>query len=225
MAAAGVPQVALRAVREPRWRAEPDAVRARLAALGLPVFVKPARLGSSVGIAKVGASRRARRGARARRSATTRCVIVEAFSRRARGRVLGARARRRARGLACPARSSCSRAPTGTTTRPSTPTAGWSCSCPPRISGRRREARPRAWPSRRSGASAAAGSRASTSSSRASDVLRQRAQHDARLHRRRASTRSCGRPAGVAVPRAAATGCCGYRARAPRAPSAAATRF
>jgi D-alanine-D-alanine ligase len=53
LAAAGVPQVAYAAVREPRWRAEPGAVRAELAVLGTPVFVKPARLGSSVGIAKV----------------------------------------------------------------------------------------------------------------------------------------------------------------------------
>jgi D-alanine-D-alanine ligase len=53
LAAADVPQVAYAAVREPRWRAEPDAVRQELAALGTPVFVKPARLGSSVGIAKV----------------------------------------------------------------------------------------------------------------------------------------------------------------------------
>jgi D-alanine-D-alanine ligase len=53
LAAAGVPQVAYRAVREARWRAEPDVVRAELAQLGLQVFVKPARLGSSVGIGKV----------------------------------------------------------------------------------------------------------------------------------------------------------------------------
>src|SRR3954454_24318154 len=53
LAAADVPQVAYAAVREPRWRAEPDAVRHELTALGTPVFVKPARLGSSVGIAKV----------------------------------------------------------------------------------------------------------------------------------------------------------------------------
>jgi D-alanine-D-alanine ligase len=53
LAAAGVPQVAYAGVREARWRAEPEAVRAELAPLGLPVFVKPARLGSSVGIAKV----------------------------------------------------------------------------------------------------------------------------------------------------------------------------
>ena len=53
LAAAGVPQVDYAAVREARWRAEPDAVRAELERLGLPLFVKPARLGSSVGIAKV----------------------------------------------------------------------------------------------------------------------------------------------------------------------------
>ena len=53
LAAAGVPQVAYAAVREARWRGDPDAVRAELAPLGLPLFVKPARLGSSVGIGKV----------------------------------------------------------------------------------------------------------------------------------------------------------------------------
>jgi D-alanine-D-alanine ligase len=53
LAAAGVPQVGYAAVREADWRADADAVRARLAALGLPLFVKPARLGSSVGISKV----------------------------------------------------------------------------------------------------------------------------------------------------------------------------
>ena len=52
LAAADVPQVGYAAVREHRWRAEPDAVRNELAVLGTPVFVKPARLGSSVGIAK-----------------------------------------------------------------------------------------------------------------------------------------------------------------------------
>lgn len=52
LAAADVPQVGYAAVREHRWRTEPEAVRAELAVLGTPVFVKPARLGSSVGIAK-----------------------------------------------------------------------------------------------------------------------------------------------------------------------------
>jgi D-alanine-D-alanine ligase len=52
LAAAAVPQVASLAVREHRWRDEPAAVRNELAVLGTPVFVKPARLGSSVGISK-----------------------------------------------------------------------------------------------------------------------------------------------------------------------------
>ena len=52
LAAADVPQVASLAVREHRWREERAAVVAELAVLGKPVFVKPARLGSSVGIAK-----------------------------------------------------------------------------------------------------------------------------------------------------------------------------
>jgi D-alanine-D-alanine ligase len=54
LAAAGMPQVRYAAVRERRWRADPDAVRGDLAELGFPVFVKPARLGSSVGIGKAG---------------------------------------------------------------------------------------------------------------------------------------------------------------------------
>jgi D-alanine-D-alanine ligase len=53
MAAAGVPQVAYRGVRAPRWREAPAEVLADLESLGLPVFVKPAHLGSSVGIVKV----------------------------------------------------------------------------------------------------------------------------------------------------------------------------
>jgi D-alanine-D-alanine ligase len=79
LAAAGVPQVDSAAVREARWRAEPDAVLRELAVLGTPVFVKPARLGSSVGIAKVWAEsgmREALEGAFAHDS----LAIVEAFS-------------------------------------------------------------------------------------------------------------------------------------------------
>ena len=52
LASAGVPQVDYAAVRELRWTAEPDAVLGDLERLGLPVFVKPNRLGSSVGIGK-----------------------------------------------------------------------------------------------------------------------------------------------------------------------------
>jgi D-alanine-D-alanine ligase len=52
MTNAGLPQVAHRAVREEAFRADLEAELAQLAALRLPVFVKPARLGSSVGIAR-----------------------------------------------------------------------------------------------------------------------------------------------------------------------------
>jgi len=48
-----VPQVPYAGVHHARWRDEPEAVLRELAVLGTPVFVKPARLGSSVGIAKV----------------------------------------------------------------------------------------------------------------------------------------------------------------------------
>jgi D-alanine-D-alanine ligase len=77
--AAGVPQVASLSVRESRWRSEPAAVEAELAVLGTPVFIKPARLGSSVGIAKVWAESgiaAALDGAFAHDS----LVIAEAFS-------------------------------------------------------------------------------------------------------------------------------------------------
>jgi D-alanine-D-alanine ligase len=53
MAAARIPQVAYRPVRHGRFELERGAVLDELAALGLPVFVKPARLGSSVGIVRV----------------------------------------------------------------------------------------------------------------------------------------------------------------------------
>lgn len=53
MGAAGVNQVEYVGVRERRWRMVPEQVLAEIAGLGLPVFVKPAHFGSSVGIAKV----------------------------------------------------------------------------------------------------------------------------------------------------------------------------
>lgn len=51
MQAAGIPQVAYDAVHAHDWEHDREAVLARLAGLGLPVWVKPSRLGSSVGIA------------------------------------------------------------------------------------------------------------------------------------------------------------------------------
>ena len=53
MARFGIPQVDYRAVTATAWRDDPESVLRSLAALELPVFVKPSRLGSSVGIARV----------------------------------------------------------------------------------------------------------------------------------------------------------------------------
>lgn len=51
--AAGIPQVDYLEVRRADWDQDPEAVRERVDKLGYPCFVKPANLGSSVGIAKV----------------------------------------------------------------------------------------------------------------------------------------------------------------------------
>jgi D-alanine-D-alanine ligase len=56
MAHAGLPQVDYRAVRAAEFASDRGGVLARLDALGLPVFVKPARLGSSVGIVRAAAA-------------------------------------------------------------------------------------------------------------------------------------------------------------------------
>ncbi|MDQ4040881.1 MAG: D-alanine--D-alanine ligase [Actinomycetota bacterium] len=53
MAQAGIPQVDHAGVEDGRWRDERAAVLGELERLGLPVFVKPVALGSSVGIVKV----------------------------------------------------------------------------------------------------------------------------------------------------------------------------
>ena len=53
MTACEVPQVDYVGVREERWRRAPADIRGEIADLGLPVFVKPAHLGFSVGIVKV----------------------------------------------------------------------------------------------------------------------------------------------------------------------------
>jgi D-alanine-D-alanine ligase len=53
MAGAGIPQVDYRAVTVRDWELDSGAVLRSLSELGLPVFVKPARLGSSVGIGRV----------------------------------------------------------------------------------------------------------------------------------------------------------------------------
>jgi D-alanine-D-alanine ligase len=53
MGKAGLPQVRYATVDHARWREDRDGAEVEIAALGLPVFVKPARLGSSVGIGRV----------------------------------------------------------------------------------------------------------------------------------------------------------------------------
>jgi D-alanine-D-alanine ligase len=52
-AAAGIPIVAYEVILEREWEEEPEAIEARAAHLGYPLFAKPAALGSSVGVAKV----------------------------------------------------------------------------------------------------------------------------------------------------------------------------
>ncbi|AFZ66578.1 D-alanine--D-alanine ligase [Deinococcus peraridilitoris DSM 19664] len=56
LASCGVPQVAYQLATRPEWREEPQRVIERATALGFPLFVKPANLGSSVGISKVRAA-------------------------------------------------------------------------------------------------------------------------------------------------------------------------
>ena len=94
-----MPQVAHRGVSGPALaRAAGAAVaRASSRALGLPVFVKPARLGSSVGIVEGRASRASSAGALEAAFAHDPLAIVEAASTGDRGRVLGARRRGAAR--------------------------------------------------------------------------------------------------------------------------------
>jgi D-alanine-D-alanine ligase len=53
LAAAGVPVAPWVTVARARWDRDPEGVRADAASLGEPVFVKPARAGSSVGVSKV----------------------------------------------------------------------------------------------------------------------------------------------------------------------------
>jgi D-alanine-D-alanine ligase len=51
-AAHGLPQISYQGVSRSDWHADPDKVIAMVKELGFPVFVKPANLGSSVGISK-----------------------------------------------------------------------------------------------------------------------------------------------------------------------------
>jgi D-alanine-D-alanine ligase len=77
LALARVPQVDYRAVTLERFRAGPEAALEGLSVLGMPVFVKPARLGSSVGIVRV-QSREELAGALETAFAHDQLAIVEA---------------------------------------------------------------------------------------------------------------------------------------------------
>ena len=72
MAHAGMPQVDYRAVRASAFAADREHVLAELRPLGLPVFVKPARLGSSVGIVRAAGADGAADALWRPRSSTTR---------------------------------------------------------------------------------------------------------------------------------------------------------
>jgi D-alanine-D-alanine ligase len=76
---AHLPQVEYVGVRDSRWRAQPARVLEEIAELGLPVFVKPAHLGSSVGIVKV-AARAALADALEQALAHDELAIVEAMA-------------------------------------------------------------------------------------------------------------------------------------------------
>jgi D-alanine-D-alanine ligase len=80
LGAAGVPQVAYRAVDRHRFTTEPDRALDELETLGRPVFVKPARLGSSLGITKVGESQSELRAALDAALVLDDLAIVEAMA-------------------------------------------------------------------------------------------------------------------------------------------------
>ena len=189
MAQAGIDQVDYAGVRAGRWAADRAAVLAELEALGLPVFVKPARLGSSVGIAKVTDAHELGAALDAAFEHDP-CVIVEAMS-------TGIEVECSVLGATGDARASqpgeivleadwydfaAKYEPGGMTLR-----------VPARISDAARERCARR-PSRPSSASAARASRGRTSSSRASACCSTSSTR-CPASRRRASTRSCGRPA------------------------------
>ncbi len=77
LAATGLHVGRYEVVTDRQWRADPDACLDRLAALGMPVFVKPARAGSSLGIVKVTAPADLREAIEGARRHDPR-VIVEA---------------------------------------------------------------------------------------------------------------------------------------------------
>jgi D-alanine-D-alanine ligase len=78
MSLAGIPQVAYQAIEREGFEAAPAPLLDALASLGQPVFVKPSRMGSSVGISKVGEGGLELLGALESAFAHDDLVIVEA---------------------------------------------------------------------------------------------------------------------------------------------------
>ena len=159
---------------------------------GYPCFVKPARLGSSVGISKAHDEEELRAAVELARRHDEKVLVEEFVSgtevevRRARqprpDHVAPRRDRRRSRA-------------SGTTTRPSTTRAGWTCIVPPRDPRRAGRARAGAGASRAFVATECEGmARVGLLRPRRRRGARQRAEHDPRASRRRACTRSCSRP-------------------------------
>ena len=134
---------------------------------GSPCWVKPARLGSSVGIARVAGARRSSRRALEAAFAHDPRVIVEASAPRASRSSARCSATPPRRARASRARSSCCAGPAGTTTRPSTTPGGMELRVPARISASARATGCGSWREPRSRRPAAAAWRAPTSSSTA----------------------------------------------------------
>jgi D-alanine-D-alanine ligase len=83
LAAAGLEQAPYLVVREGEWRSDPDAVYARVGAqLAYPVFTKPARLGSSIGITKVKAPEALADGLEAAFAHDTKALVEQGLTAR-----------------------------------------------------------------------------------------------------------------------------------------------
>ena len=93
-AASGLPVVPYEVVREPEWDEDPEGVTARVAGLGYPVFVKPATLGSSVGITKAHDAGELVEGLAEAFRYARKAVVEKGLEGDPRDRVRGARQRR-----------------------------------------------------------------------------------------------------------------------------------
>jgi D-alanine-D-alanine ligase len=80
LASAGLDVGRYRVVSDREWRADPERVLADAAGLGLPVFVKPARAGSSLGIVRVAAADALRDAIEGARKHDPRVIIEAAVS-------------------------------------------------------------------------------------------------------------------------------------------------